>query len=104
MQRPLVQTVCHAAQCRHPLLHTGTAPHASRLPWRHMHQHSDLQNSALLQALLSSEPKSSSCSLLKTTMRELTALATPPRASAPHGSTVPQVCSHILRLSTVLRL
>nr|XP_023660134.1 thyroid adenoma-associated protein isoform X1 [Paramormyrops kingsleyae] len=53
-----------------------------------------------IQALLSSEPKSSSCSLLKTTMRELTALAMPPRAATPHGSTVPQV--HALNILRAL--
>lgn len=44
-----------------------------------------------LQALLSSEPKSSSCSLLKMTMRELTALAMPSADRNTDSSTVPQV-------------
>lgn len=44
------------------------------------------------QALLSSEPKSSSCSLLKMTMRELMALAKPAAADrSSHISSVPQV-------------
>ncbi|XP_017296045.1 thyroid adenoma-associated protein isoform X2 [Kryptolebias marmoratus] len=43
-----------------------------------------------IQALLSSEPKSSSCSLLKKTMKELIALALP-SADRTAGCTVPQV-------------
>lgn len=45
----------------------------------------------LPQALLSSEPKSSSCSLLKMTMRELIALALPSADRNTDLSTVPQV-------------
>ncbi|XP_065153408.1 thyroid adenoma-associated protein isoform X1 [Paramisgurnus dabryanus] len=44
-----------------------------------------------IQALLSSEPKSSSCSLLKLTMRSLTALAMPSCDGSTESSTVPQV-------------
>ncbi|KAM3863138.1 thyroid adenoma-associated protein [Diretmus argenteus] len=51
-----------------------------------------------IQALLSSEPKSSSCSLLKMTMRELTALAMP--STHRHRSTVPQV--HALNILRAL--
>lgn len=45
----------------------------------------------LPQALLSSEPKSSSCGLLKMTMRELIALAMPSIDRNTDSSTVPQV-------------
>lgn len=48
----------------------------------------------LPQALLSSEPKSSSCSLLKMTMRELIALAMPSANRNTDSSTVPQVRPH----------
>lgn len=44
-----------------------------------------------MKALLSSEPKSSSCSLLKMTMRRLTALAMPSDDGSTDISTVPQV-------------
>ncbi|XP_070833382.1 thyroid adenoma-associated protein [Chaetodon trifascialis] len=44
-----------------------------------------------IQALLSSEPKSSSCSLLKMTMRELIALAMPSADRNSDSSTIPQV-------------
>ncbi|KAJ8014230.1 hypothetical protein DPEC_G00038090 [Dallia pectoralis] len=53
-----------------------------------------------IQALLSSEPKSSSCSLLKTTMRELTALAMPSPDRATDETTVPQV--HALNILRAL--
>ncbi|XP_060781574.1 thyroid adenoma-associated protein isoform X2 [Neoarius graeffei] len=53
-----------------------------------------------IQALLSSEPKSSSCSLLKVTMRELTALAMPSHDGATDRSTVPQV--HALNILRAL--
>ncbi|XP_027005873.2 thyroid adenoma-associated protein isoform X1 [Tachysurus fulvidraco] len=53
-----------------------------------------------IQALLSSEPKSSSCSLLKMTMRELTALAMPSHDGATDRSTVPQV--HALNILRAL--
>ncbi|KAM9318529.1 thyroid adenoma-associated protein [Pholidichthys leucotaenia] len=53
-----------------------------------------------IQALLSSEPKSSSCSLLKMTMRELISLAMPPADTHADGSTVPQV--HALNILRAL--
>ncbi|XP_072533812.1 thyroid adenoma-associated protein [Salminus brasiliensis] len=53
-----------------------------------------------IQALLSSEPKSSSCSLLKMTMRELTALAMPSHEGPTEHSTVPQV--HALNILRAL--
>ncbi|XP_053357978.1 thyroid adenoma-associated protein [Clarias gariepinus] len=53
-----------------------------------------------IQALLSSEPKSSSCSLLKMTMRELTALAMPSHDGATDRRTVPQV--HALNILRAL--
>lgn len=53
-----------------------------------------------IQALLSSEPKSSSCSLLKMTMRELITLATPSSDRDTEGSTVPQV--HALNILRAL--
>ncbi|KAM4729595.1 thyroid adenoma-associated protein isoform 2-T4 [Anableps anableps] len=53
-----------------------------------------------IQALLSSEPKSSSCSLLKTSMRQLIALATPCADRNTDGSTVPQV--HALNILRAL--
>ncbi|XP_078128920.1 thyroid adenoma-associated protein isoform X2 [Sander vitreus] len=53
-----------------------------------------------IQALLSSEPKSSSCSLLKMTMRELTALAMPSANRNTDSSTVPQV--HALNILRAL--
>ncbi|KAM4607989.1 thyroid adenoma-associated protein [Polymixia lowei] len=53
-----------------------------------------------IQALLSSEPKSSSCSLLKMTMRELTALAMPSADGDTDRSTVPQV--HALNILRAL--
>ncbi|XP_030012231.1 thyroid adenoma-associated protein [Sphaeramia orbicularis] len=53
-----------------------------------------------IQALLSSEPKSSSCSLLKMTMRELIALATPSSDRNTDNSTVPQV--HALNILRAL--
>uniref|UniRef100_A0A673VXY1 tRNA (32-2'-O)-methyltransferase regulator THADA n=1 Tax=Salmo trutta TaxID=8032 RepID=A0A673VXY1_SALTR len=53
-----------------------------------------------IQALLSSEPKSSSCSLLKMTMRELTALAMPSPDGATDQTTVPQV--HALNILRAL--
>uniref|UniRef100_A0A8C7YBV7 tRNA (32-2'-O)-methyltransferase regulator THADA n=1 Tax=Oryzias sinensis TaxID=183150 RepID=A0A8C7YBV7_9TELE len=53
-----------------------------------------------IQALLSSEPKSSSCSLLKMTMRELTALAMPSADRNTDSSTVPQV--HALNILRAL--
>ncbi|XP_035387280.1 thyroid adenoma-associated protein isoform X1 [Electrophorus electricus] len=53
-----------------------------------------------VQALLSSESKSSGCSLLKTTMRELTTLAMPSPEHASHCSTVPQV--HALNILRAL--
>ena len=56
----------------------------------------------LLQALLSSEPKSSSCSLLKMTMRELIALAMPSADRNTDSSTVPQVWP--LNAQTILRV
>ncbi|XP_047459692.1 thyroid adenoma-associated protein [Mugil cephalus] len=53
-----------------------------------------------IQALLSSEPKSSSCSLLKMTMRELIALAMPSADRTTDSSTVPQV--HALNILRAL--
>ncbi|XP_062851967.1 thyroid adenoma-associated protein [Trichomycterus rosablanca] len=53
-----------------------------------------------IQALLSSEPKSSSCSLLKMTMRELTVLAMPSHDGATDRTTVPQV--HALNILRAL--
>ncbi|XP_067385468.1 thyroid adenoma-associated protein isoform X2 [Channa argus] len=53
-----------------------------------------------IQALLSSEPKSSSCSLLKMTMRELIALAIPSAERTTDSSTVPQV--HALNILRAL--
>ncbi|KAM9726802.1 thyroid adenoma-associated protein isoform 2-T3 [Menidia menidia] len=53
-----------------------------------------------IQALLSSEPKSSSCSLLKMTMRELMALAMPSADRNTDSSTVPQV--HALNILRAL--
>ncbi|CAJ1066908.1 thyroid adenoma-associated protein [Xyrichtys novacula] len=53
-----------------------------------------------IQALLSSEPKSSSCSLLKMTMRELIALAMPSEDRNTDSSTVPQV--HALNILRAL--
>ncbi|KAG5266714.1 hypothetical protein AALO_G00235290 [Alosa alosa] len=53
-----------------------------------------------IQALLSSEPKSSSCSLLKMTMRDLTALAKPTQGTVTDASTVPQV--HALNILRAL--
>ncbi|KAK5853649.1 hypothetical protein PBY51_014784 [Eleginops maclovinus] len=53
-----------------------------------------------IQALLSSEPKSSSCSLLKMTMRQLIALAMPSSNSTTDSSTVPQV--HALNILRAL--
>lgn len=53
-----------------------------------------------IQALLSSEPKSSSCSLLKMTMRELIALATPSSERDTERATVPQV--HALNILRAL--
>ncbi|KAG7462646.1 hypothetical protein MATL_G00186950 [Megalops atlanticus] len=53
-----------------------------------------------IQALLSSEPKSSSCSLLKMTMKELTSLAMPPLNGPTDCSTVPQV--HALNILRAL--
>uniref|UniRef100_A0A8C8G3G0 tRNA (32-2'-O)-methyltransferase regulator THADA n=1 Tax=Oncorhynchus tshawytscha TaxID=74940 RepID=A0A8C8G3G0_ONCTS len=53
-----------------------------------------------IQALLSSEPKSSSCGLLKMTMRELTALAMPSPDRATDQTTVPQV--HALNILRAL--
>ncbi|XP_051271703.1 thyroid adenoma-associated protein homolog isoform X2 [Dicentrarchus labrax] len=53
-----------------------------------------------IQALLSSEPKSSSCSLLKMTMRELIALAMPSANRNTDCSTVPQV--HALNILRAL--
>ncbi|XP_049927427.1 thyroid adenoma-associated protein [Epinephelus moara] len=53
-----------------------------------------------IQALLSSEPKSSSCSLLKMTMRELIALAMPYADRNTDSSTVPQV--HALNILRAL--
>ncbi|XP_037638453.1 thyroid adenoma-associated protein [Sebastes umbrosus] len=53
-----------------------------------------------IQALLSSEPKSSSCSLLKMTMRELIALAMPSANRNTDSSTVPQV--HALNILRAL--
>ncbi|XP_029306193.1 thyroid adenoma-associated protein [Cottoperca gobio] len=53
-----------------------------------------------IQALLSSEPKSSSCSLLKMTMRELISLAMPSANRNTNGSTVPQV--HALNILRAL--
>ncbi|XP_057197470.1 thyroid adenoma-associated protein isoform X2 [Triplophysa rosa] len=53
-----------------------------------------------IQALLSSEPKSSSCSLLKMTMRCLTALAMPSDDGSTDISTVPQV--HALNILRAL--
>ncbi|KAK0133872.1 Thyroid adenoma-associated [Merluccius polli] len=53
-----------------------------------------------IQALLSSEPKASSCSLLKMTMRELTSLATPSADQDAKNSTVSQV--HALNILRAL--
>ncbi|XP_069001377.1 thyroid adenoma-associated protein [Embiotoca jacksoni] len=53
-----------------------------------------------IQALLSSEPKSSSCSLLKMTMRELISLAMPSPDRTTDSSTVPQV--HALNILRAL--
>ncbi|KAI1894434.1 hypothetical protein AGOR_G00115770 [Albula goreensis] len=53
-----------------------------------------------IQALLSSEPKSSSCSLLKMTMKELTSLAMPDTSAPTDRSTVPQV--HALNILRAL--
>ncbi|XP_061083567.1 LOW QUALITY PROTEIN: thyroid adenoma-associated protein [Conger conger] len=53
-----------------------------------------------IQALLSSEPKASSCSLLKMTMKELTSLATPKPDCLTNHSTVPQV--HALNILRAL--
>uniref|UniRef100_A0A8D3AXT7 tRNA (32-2'-O)-methyltransferase regulator THADA n=1 Tax=Scophthalmus maximus TaxID=52904 RepID=A0A8D3AXT7_SCOMX len=53
-----------------------------------------------IQALLSSEPKSSSCSLLKMTMRELISLAMPSADRNTDSSTVPQV--HALNILRAL--
>ncbi|KAM9847598.1 thyroid adenoma-associated protein [Aulostomus maculatus] len=53
-----------------------------------------------IQALLSSEPKSSSCSLLKMTMRELITLAMPSSDRTTDSSTVPQV--HALNILRAL--
>ncbi|XP_036980256.1 thyroid adenoma-associated protein isoform X2 [Acanthopagrus latus] len=53
-----------------------------------------------IQALLSSEPKSSSCSLLKMTMRELITLAMPSVDRNTDSSTVPQV--HALNILRAL--
>ncbi|XP_068183222.1 thyroid adenoma-associated protein [Antennarius striatus] len=53
-----------------------------------------------VQALLSSQPKSSSCSLLKTTMRELMALALPSADLNTDSSTIPQV--HALNILRAL--
>uniref|UniRef100_A0A8C3B078 tRNA (32-2'-O)-methyltransferase regulator THADA n=1 Tax=Cyclopterus lumpus TaxID=8103 RepID=A0A8C3B078_CYCLU len=53
-----------------------------------------------IQALLSSEPKSSSCCLLKMTMRELIALAVPSANRTTDSSTVPQV--HALNILRAL--
>lgn len=53
-----------------------------------------------IQALLSSEPKSSSCSLLKMTMRELIALAMPSANRDTDSSTIPQV--HALNILRAL--
>ncbi|XP_052428210.1 thyroid adenoma-associated protein homolog isoform X1 [Carassius gibelio] len=53
-----------------------------------------------IQALLSSEPKSSSCGLLKMTMRSLTALAMPSNDADTESSSVPQV--HALNILRAL--
>ncbi|XP_041107653.1 thyroid adenoma-associated protein-like isoform X2 [Polyodon spathula] len=53
-----------------------------------------------IQALLSSEPKASSCSLLKTTMTDLIALAMPSGELQTDASTVPQV--HALNILRAL--
>ncbi|XP_072293704.1 thyroid adenoma-associated protein [Eucyclogobius newberryi] len=53
-----------------------------------------------IQALLSSEPKSSSCSLLKMTMRELIALASPASDRDSERHSVPQV--HALNILRAL--
>ncbi|XP_043112091.1 thyroid adenoma-associated protein isoform X3 [Puntigrus tetrazona] len=53
-----------------------------------------------IQALLSSEPKSSSCGLLKMTMRSLTALAMPSNDGDTESSSVPQV--HALNILRAL--
>ncbi|XP_053731279.1 thyroid adenoma-associated protein isoform X2 [Synchiropus splendidus] len=53
-----------------------------------------------IQALLSSEPKSSSCSLLKMTMRELITLAMPTADRNTDSSTVPRV--HALNILRAL--
>ncbi|KAG7511599.1 thyroid adenoma-associated protein [Solea senegalensis] len=53
-----------------------------------------------IQALLSSEPKSSSCSLLKMSMRELITLAMPSADRNTESSTVPQV--HALNILRAL--
>ncbi|XP_016129375.1 thyroid adenoma-associated protein homolog [Sinocyclocheilus grahami] len=53
-----------------------------------------------IRALLSSEPKSSSCGLLKMTMRSLTALAMPSNDADTESSSVPQV--HALNILRAL--
>ncbi|XP_061646816.1 thyroid adenoma-associated protein isoform X1 [Phyllopteryx taeniolatus] len=53
-----------------------------------------------IQALVTSEPKSSSCSLLKRTMRELITLAMPAAGRNTDSSTVPQV--HALNILRAL--
>ncbi|TRY88732.1 hypothetical protein DNTS_029669, partial [Danionella cerebrum] len=53
-----------------------------------------------IQALLSSEPKSSSCGLLKMTMKSLTALAMPPDCASTDSSSVAQV--HALNILRAL--
>ncbi|XP_043991776.1 thyroid adenoma-associated protein isoform X2 [Gambusia affinis] len=53
-----------------------------------------------IQALLSSEPKASSCSLLKATMRQLITLASPAADRNTDASTVPQV--HVLNILRAL--
>uniref|UniRef100_A0A3B3YNB9 tRNA (32-2'-O)-methyltransferase regulator THADA n=1 Tax=Poecilia mexicana TaxID=48701 RepID=A0A3B3YNB9_9TELE len=53
-----------------------------------------------IQALLSSEPKASSCSLLKATMKQLIALASPAADRSTDASTVPQV--HALNILRAL--
>lgn len=64
----------------------------------HLSDDITMQKHFLLQALLSSEPKSSSCSLLKMTMKELIALAMPPADRDTDCSTVPQVQSTSISL------
>ncbi|XP_068597624.1 thyroid adenoma-associated protein [Brachionichthys hirsutus] len=53
-----------------------------------------------VQALLSSEPKSSTCSLLKATMRQLITLATPSADRSTDSATIPQV--HALNILRAL--